>query len=363
MISKIKTFALCLFLSLIFVSPINAQAKKSTPSPTPSKALLPQMVAEENVIINSPVNSDLFVAGSKISLEATASGNVYVAGGEVDIKNTINEDLIVAGGVVNISGTIGKNLIIAGGQVNIDPSANIGGYVLGGANQAKISGKINGPVRFGANNFNLTNTASVNGDLEVYSKENSIDSAAKVTGEKRVTKIETPENQTGLNFRDLSQKAFSALSFFAFISQLLVLFLIIRIFGEKLVPAISEALAHPFSYLGHGLIALVIIPILVILLLVTVVGVPLAIIITVIYLLSTYLATLLSAVFIGNWLFNKKWINSTNLYLQSFIGYFILFIIGFIPFLGPVVKFLAFLLGLGIIFQWQRSLLSAAKTK
>lgn len=361
--SIFKSFFLSLSFLFLSISTVNAQPnQKITPTPSP-KAVLPEMISGQKVTINTPVNRDLFTAGSQVSLEATVSGDVYVAGGEVDIKNTINENLIVAGGKVNISGTVNKNLIVAGGQINLEPSAVINGYVLGASNLANISGKINGPVKFAGNTINVSNNSVINGDLEIYSRQSNIDPSSQISGEKRISHVDLPEQSQQPKIRNAVQNLFSAASFFYFLAQLLVLFLIIRIFGKNLSSAISNVIKKPLPVLGQGLVGLIIIPFVVILLMVTIIGIPLGVITGIGYGLSLYFASIIGAIFIGQWFFERKWVINQNLYIQAFIGYIVLFAIGFIPVVGPIFKFIAFLLGLGLIFQWEKSWFNQPKAK
>ncbi len=368
MISKniIKTFSIILFQLLIFslILPHNlfAQTKKiaaltPTPTPTISKPVLPQMSAGKVTNITSPVDRDLFAAGSQVSVDTTVSGDAYVAGSEVNIKGRLNGNLIVAGGTVTISGTVSKNLIIAGGQVIIDKSAVINGYVLGAGNELTVSGTVNGPARFAGNSFSLTNTAQIAGDLEVYSESSNIDPAAKILGEKRITQAPQPQAQAR-NIPSRVGSEFSAFNLFLFLSQILVLIVLIRILAPFIFTLVDSTLKSPLAALGWGLIRLIILPFLALILLITIIGIPLGILTIFFYGLGLYLSVLISGMAVGRWLFQRKWINNENFYLQSIVGYLIIFILGWIPFVGPIIKFVALLFGLGLIFQWEKSLFS-----
>lgn len=343
-------FASLLLLSLVFNSHLYAQ---TTTAPT---VKLPQMSAGSNVDITNPVDSDLFVAGEQVDVDTSVSGDVYAAGRQVNLKGIIDGDLIVAGGEVNISGEVRGNLIMAGGKVNLANTAVISGYILGAGNDVTLAGVSNGPARLAGSNVTLTNNAQVGGDLEVYTNQANIDPAAQIQGQRRIS--ETPENQRQNQNWTPGQFAdeFSAFNLFLFLAQALVLLVLLRLLSNRTQNLLDPAFDSPLAVFGWGLVRLLIIPFLILLLFFTVIGIPLGLLATVIYGIGLYLATLVSGLVLGRWLYQKKWINNDSIYLQGLIGYLILFIIGFIPFIGPLIKFVAFLFGLGFIFVWEKSL-------
>jgi cytoskeletal protein CcmA (bactofilin family) len=347
----IKAFLLVLFAFILFPIPSLAQTPTATPSGT---AILPEMKAGQDVTINTPVNTDLFAAGRRVTIDTTVNGDVYVAGGQVNIKGTVNQNLVVAGGEVTVSGVVNKNLIIAGGQVIIDKTATISGYILGAGDQLNYSGQSFGPARFAGNNIQINNGSTIGGDLEIYSNSSSIDPGARVVGARRIS---APPQSSQPARRPSFANNFSAFTFIFFLAQLLVLFLLLRLVGENIKKFIEPTISSPLSSLGWGLVSLIIIPFVILLLFVTVIGIPLGALTLVFYILGLYFATLVFSIILGYWLYKRHWIANESIYLHAFIGYLILTVISFIPFVGPIVRFLAFLIGLGAIFQWERNLL------
>lgn len=354
--TKIFSSAFILLILFLFIFSKNSLAITPTPTPSVVKAVLPQITAGETTIINTPVDRDLFVAGRQVDINTNVSGDAYIAGGQVNIKGQVNGNLIIAGGNVTVSGIVKRNLIIAGGQVNVEKSAIIDGYILGAGNELIVSGTVNGPARFASNSFVISNTAQIIGDLEVYANDSNIDPGAKILGQKRISQPPQSEVQPRPNLSNRLGDQFSAFNLFLFLAQILVLIVLIRILIPHLLNFIDPLLNSPLNMLGWGLIRLVVLPFLAIILFLTIIGIPLGVLTIFIYGLGLYLSTLISGVALGRWLFQKKWINNENLYLQSVVGYLIIFIIGWIPFIGIIIKFIALLFGLGIIFQWEKSL-------
>lgn len=348
---KLKNILFTLSLLFIFLPAAVTAAPIPTPTPTPSVPDLPLMTGNQSVTLYQPVNRDVFAAGKTVSIDTVITGSVYVAGGNLNILGTINGNLIVAGGTVNISGNVNGNVIVAGGNVIVGPQALIKGYVLAAANQLTINGHLNGPIRLFSKNLFVNDSAFIGGSLEADVGQSSISDKAQIIGLKKITIIQNNNNSKA------ADSSFPTIfSLFSLVGQLLILLVFIRLISPAITSFLNPLSENWLSTLGWGLAILFITPLFVLFLFLTVIGIPMAFILIFLYFLNFYLSSIAFAVFVGNWLHNRHYLNTDNIYLQSIVALILFRVIEFIPVLGGITSFLIFLFGLGLLVQFQRSL-------
>lgn len=337
---KIFFSGLMMFVFTVLFTPAAlAQAKTKT------VVKFPVFMAGEMQVVDKNIEGDLMVAGKQVKITADVKGDVYAAGQEIDISGNIGGDLIVAGARVTVSGKISKNLIMAGGQVKVDDSAQIGGYVLTGGNRVDLSGNFSGPVRLGAQSLMMGNKTVINGNFEADVYKSEIASNAKIVGEKniRLHEVKKVEKQ---NFE--FEKIGYVGKIVSFLSKLIVLLVLVKLFGEKIK---KVNLKDSFwSAVGLGLVTLIVVPVASLLLMVTVVAIPLSVIGLIIYFVSLYLSIVIASILIGGYVTTKANFK-VNVYFQGVLGLLLVTLVGFIPVVGGLMKFIVLLLGLGIILR------------
>lgn len=342
---KISLTAILLFIfSLLFSSNVLAQAKTAKTS-----VKLPVFMAGESQIVDKPIDGDLMIAGSQVKITSDVKGDVYAAGGQIDITGTINGNLIVAGGNITISGKVLKNIITAGGQIKIDTPAETSGYALVGGGTVDLLGKFSGPVKVGAGTLTLGDKTIINGNLEADVNKTNISSAAKVLGEKKIQIHEVKEVEKRptvapkLTYFNYTKEIVS------FLGKLVLLFILVKLFGQKIIDTNSKK--SFWSNLGYGLVILIMTPFLSLMLLITIVGIPLSGIIFSIYLMALSLSKVFASLLFGNYLSQKEYLKTKNLYLVSFISLLLLTFIGLLPIVGGFAKLFILLFGLGAVIR------------
>ena len=337
--SYISVFLLT-FLGIL-VTPVAAQNKPKT------VIKLPAFFAGDNQTIDKPVDSDVMAAGGQVTLSTTVTGDVYVAGGQISIGGTINGNLIVAGGDIKITGNIDKNLIVAGGQVAVEDQAVVNGYVLAGGGKVDLLGKILGPVKVGAGSLTVGDKASIGGNLEADVSKSDIALGATISGEKKVKIYETASREPVRVPANLWRNMGIAGGILIFISKLVVLLVLVKLFGT----VINQAKLKSFwTTMGWGLVVLSVTPFLFVLLLATIIGIPLGIIILAIYFVCLYLSVIVASLVAGKLMDQRGWLNTKNLYLQGSVGLVLITILEFIPLVGGLIRLIVLLTGLGVLF-------------
>jgi len=325
--------------TILFSSTALAQTKTKT------VIKLPTFMAGDIQLVDKTIDGDLMIAGKEIKIVSSVNGDAYVAGGNIEINGDINGNLIVAGGKVTISGKVMKNLIMAGGEATVSDSAKISGYVLIGGKKIELLGNFVGPVKLGAESLMVGEKAVIGGNLEADVSTSEISSMAKITGEKNIKlyEVKKPEIQT-----DQWKKLEYVGKVVSFLSKLLILLILVKLFGHKIKQInVKDSF---WSAIGLGLVVLIVVPILALMLMITIVAIPLSIIILTTYFVGLYLSTIISSIFVGNFISEKVHFKANN-YAQGAIGLLLISLIGLIPVVGGLIKLVIFLFGVGIIFK------------
>jgi len=255
-----------------------------------------------------------------VLLGATAAGaaddkSIIKIGSDVTIETGEKVLNVVAiGGQVTVKGTVDNSIVAVGGSVVLSKTAVVGGSVtsVGGvivmARGAEVSGSL---TEVNSSNLHETLTTALSTEWEGWSW------------------------------------VFAVISLSIFL-VILVVALLIAALLPKPVRVVSEAISeNTFKVVLCGLLGLVLIAPLAILLTISVVGIaliPLEVIIVVCSILLGFIAV---GRLIGGWalrLFRRR---NPSMVRETFWGLIILWLIGWIPYVGWMVKAVAIVLGLG----------------
>lgn len=241
--------------------------------------------------------------------------SIIKIGSDVTIETGEKVRSVVAiGGQVTVKGTVDESIVVAGGSVVLTRTAVVGGSVtsLGGvivmARGAEVGGNL---TEVNSSNLHETLTTALSTEWEGWSW------------------------------------VFAIISLSIFL-VILVLALLIAALLPKPVRIVSEAIGeNTFKVVLCGLLGLVLIAPLAILLTVSVVGIaliPLEVIIVVCSILLGFIAV---GRLIGGWVLRLFKRRNPGMVRETFWGLIILWLIGWIPYVGWMVKAVAIVLGLG----------------
>ena len=299
-----------------------------------------------NVTSSDKVDGILFALGNNVTVKGSNEYGV-LGGSTVDVTNTITKDLFVGGGVVNINkdAKIGRDLYAAGGVVNVN--TDIKGNAFIAASTVKLSNvKVEGDLNVYAQVITYDGTVTVKGKVN-YNKDARVD--GKVEGQ--TDAYEAAAMSMGVQPVGYGEYALTVI--ISTISLLITAIVIHAIFPgihRKLAGFFKEMKASTMiKNIVFGLCALIVVPILAILLLLTIVGMPLALIALGFYVLCIYLATAATGAYLGHLILTKAFKAKPNVYLELVIGIILLGLIALIPVVGWIIGVLAVLFGIGLI--------------
>lgn len=378
-------------LSIIFLSffaPV-VLAQTNTPedtNKTPLKERLVTLVGTltekadyfasgETVILSGTVKADAYVAGGQIIVDGTVDNDLLAACGTLTLNGKVGQDARLAGGNLIISGEVGNNLTVFGGNIEITSDAEIGGNLVISGGNVTIAAPIKGNITGAVGNLTIANTvdgnidvkvgqltlspkANIQGNLSYQSPEDALISPeATVAGTLTKTLPPAMEKLESVNAQDLQaqivnrlqdfwQRLTSVVFLFSFINALVVGFLFVNFFPNLSYQSILSIEDRPWRALVVGLVALLLTPLIIILSLVLLIGLSLGSILAVTFAIYLYLAKLVFSYWLGA-RFIQGLRRMAGPGVTMFVGLGLYYLLSVITYVGPVVRLLAVVFGLG----------------
>jgi len=322
----------------------------------------------DKIVIDGDIDGDTFLAGGRVIVNGNINGDLFIGAGQVDIKGNVNGGVRVGAGTVTISGNVSGSLISGAGTIEIKESANIGRGALLGSGDIIVAGRIAKDLVVGAERLNID--SSIGKDVYIEVTKLSLGNDAKVAGNftyrsktKQITendKIKISGSTKRLRptisesdyrrFKAPGEEAlgaFASYTFLRILGSLLAAFVtglaVIYLLPKRTRSVLNIVTRNASSSFIYGFFVLIGIPVLAVLLMVTVAGIPLGFISLFLYAVSLMISKTFISLFVGkNILPNQK-----NEILVFLLGVTIVTIATKLPFVGPLISFLALTIGLG----------------
>lgn len=292
-----------------------------------------------SVTVSGPVGSDLTVVGGTIQVHAPVADDVRIVGGDVVIAGDVKGDLFVLGGVLKVlsSAHIGGNVYFYGSEAELE--GEVKGSVMGSARSLTVNSDVGG-IDMTVMRLSLGDQAKVRGDVR-YAGSSDIERApgAVVDGEILAGPAAAPEKSGG---------RFALVFVLAWIFTSLSFFLLLR---PQLIRALGLLVETPLSAGLIGLAAVFGLPILTFVLLATVLGAWIGVVALLLTLLVFILSFILMPALLGGYLVQllrkRRELNA----LAVVVGVAALMLLAYIPYIGGLAIFAAFVLTLGAILH------------
>ncbi len=368
--------AIPLFLSMLLLSAVSARpasaletrmaTEKDGKVVVPAETTIADdfVVAGQTVDIRGVIEGDLYVFAETITITGAVHGDVYAAAKIVDISGAVRDDLFAAGAEVKISGTVGDNATVAGSTLafsdastvgrdltvageQLTANGRVGRFLTLATSTATIDGTILG-IRGQVDQLTLGSKAYVYGDVEITgSKEPTYASGAAVVGKKTFHQELVKDAKDGDQIRVILGRIGSWL--FGFLGAVLAgsfVLLAMPSLAHSAARALSD---RPFVSFGVGILVLFALPLLFFVLLFTMVGIKLAFLVTTLAAFFILASSAPVGLWMGHMILSRRRAGAPplhDLWAMS-LGLFIIALLAAIPFVGPVVTFIAAIAGLG----------------
>ena len=354
----------CSILLVIFVTPAFAQRFGATVTIDESTQS-DQYVAGRIVRVNAPINGDLVVAGQRLIVGADIGGDLIAAGATVDVRNAVADDVRAAGRTVILGAPVSGHIVAAGETVTLEQGSSVAQWAwlagrtvsVGGSvgedlraagESISLSGRVEGDANLIGQRIEVGPAAFIGGDLIVQGQaEPVVADGATIVGE--IIREDLPDDEGGLAPIRWMR---CAAGFVYFTATLITAVLVIGLLFPRFSRATSDrSRSTPLRALGAGLLAAIGIPVLTALVFMTGIGLIVGFGLLGSYLLALLLAMLLGIIAVGHLglelLSKGREPQRSRTILALIVGTVVVLLVLQIPFLGGLVLIFLTLIGFG----------------
>lgn len=347
---------------------VNAQVVAATKLPVEQDLSGDHFAAGCPVEIDKLVSGDVFVAGCSIDVDGAVGGDALVAGGKVRLGAPVSQSLYAAGAQVTVNSSVGRNSRIAGGQVTLGSRSQVAGNVVVAGGNVRIEGAVKGYVRAAggrvlingpvdgdvvatAGTVELGPNARIGGQLRYASREEiKRDAAAQVEGG-----VERMQVQGGWP----DQAGHSGGGWVWSIGLMVIAAVLVGVFPGFYAGVVQTLRARSGLSLLLGFIALVCIPFVALISMITLIGVPLALLVIALYLALLLVGYVSTGICLGAWILARLKSDRVDARLwrigAAVLGVFTVSLLGRLPYVGVLAVFGSLLLGLGAVLLQART--------
>jgi hypothetical protein len=230
------------------------------------------------------VRGDLMAAGGTVEMMADVGGDALLAGGTLRVEAPVQQSLYAAGGRLTVGAPVSRNVRIAGGDLDITAAARVGGNVSAAGGEIRVLGPVAGYVSAAAGRVLIN--APVAGDVEVRAAHVELGPRAAIGGRLRyASRDELVRDPAALVKGEIERvpwippgmkERHPAAAGWIWTLGLMLLAAVLAGVAPRAGAALErEVDEHPGASVLAGIAALVCVPFLAIVLLVTIVGAPL----------------------------------------------------------------------------------------
>jgi hypothetical protein len=329
------------------------------------------------VAANETVDDTLLATGDTVRVEGVVNGDLLAFGQTVEVRGTVKGDVVTGAKRVVVTGTVegriynfsqsldlegqlghslygfaqslrvddrshvGEGVVVAAGEVSLEGDVKRSVDIMGSGN-ADVSGSVGRDLTvFGGRSLTLTDTARVGGNLSARVRELKdvhIADGATIAGKRDI--------QLQVRQSPYSHPRFYFHQAIWFASAMLVGWLGL-VFFPGFFRATTQAVGSGWTSLGLGIGVLAGAPVAMIVIAITLVGFPISLMLLVVYLTALYLAKIWVGAFLGWLLLKPAGGTKGDWVLGLLVGLLIITIVGYIPYLGGLVRLGVVCLGLG----------------
>jgi len=278
----------------------------------------------KRTVVSGSVEGDIFSCAQSLDLDGQLGHSIYgwaqslrlgrqshvgdgmvVGAGDVILEGEVKRSVTIFSGNADVSGSVGRELTMAGGSLTVTDTARVGGNLIARVHQVK--------------------------DVHVAD-------GAAIAG-KRDIQVRVRKSQ------------FTRPRFYFHQAVWLAAAMLVGWLGLLLFPAFfqttTQAVGSGWRSLGLGVGVLAGVPLAVVVIAITLVGIPISLMLLAVYLGAIYLAKVWVGAFLGRIVLKPAGGTKGDWLLGLLVGLLILTIVGFIPYLGGLIRLGVVCLGLG----------------
>ena len=300
------------------------------------------------------VDGNFVATGGTVVVAGRVTGDAEVTAGTVIVTRTgvVEGDLRAFAGSVILEGDVGGDASIAAGSLLVREGAIVAGALEAAAGDVRVNGRVDGDARFAGETVTLGPSAVVGGGVEYDAETFTADPDARVAG----TVTRTDDVAFASDFGapgfvggfDVPSGAAIPRGFFA--AWGLVVNLLVGAAAVALLPRFTAevtdaGLENTLKSGGVGLLAVIAVPVLLVVLLVTIVGIPLSLVGALAFALVLWLTAVYGSLILGTWLLSL--VDRESVWGALVLGLVAFTALEFVPFVGELLQLVLVLVGLG----------------
>lgn len=293
-----------------------------------------------SVTVNGQVGVDLTAVAGSVQVHAPVGDDVRLVAGETVIASEVNGDLFVMGGLLKVlsSAKVNGNIYFYGGEADIE--GEVTGSVMGWAEKFTVNSRVGGGINTtGA--LTLGDNAVIGGDV-IYKSNSELDRAQGASVSGNVSRSDVSDNGVGQDNRN--EAPIFMLVIWSFTALCVYLF-----FRNNIDGFVRGSKPDLVKSGLIGLLAVLLLPVLSIILMVTVLGIWFGLLLLLSWLLLLLISLLMLPIFAGHYLFTIFKANRRLDWLTVIVGVLALALLMYLPFLGGAIIFLATLIVAGYL--------------
>jgi cytoskeletal protein CcmA (bactofilin family) len=327
------------------------------------------------VAANETVDDTVLAAGNTVRVEGVVNGDLLAFSRILEVRGTVKGDLVsfakrtmvtgtVEGRIYNFSqsldldGELGHSLYGWVQSLRVNNRAQVGEGIVVGAGDVSLEGNVKRSATIFAGNADVSGT--VGRDLTMAGGSLTLADTARVGGNlsarvRQLKDVHIADGATIAGKRDIQVRVrkskFTRPRFYFHQAVWLAGAMLVGWLGLLLFPgffqATTQLVGSGWRSLGLGLGVLAGLPVAMVVAAITLVGIPVSLMLLATYLAAIYLAKVWVGAFLGRILLKLAGATKGDWLLGLLVGLLILTIVGFIPYLGGLVRFGVVCLGLG----------------
>jgi len=352
-----------------FVAVTNAQSFRSGDSSTIKRDEVidgSAFVSGSNVDVAGTIDGDLYCAGQDVTISGDVSGDILCAAQTIRFTGTATGSVRLAAQIITLGGSVGGGASIAGQTITVESQGSVERDATFASQNVTIRGRIARDAVIGASSFILD--SSVGRNVTVNANEIKLETGATVGGDFNYTsphlfsKAEEATISGEITYNESEQKdtpnisAFNPLWMILWALMLIASAVIFALLFPRVLFRVGRvSIGSPskaFIALLIGFVAVVAVPFIALLFMVTIVGIPFAFLVLIGWTLIVAMSGVFAAYYVGRLVWRNQ---SNNIILATFVGSVIIALLMMIPFFNIFITILGVSYGSGVLLMYLRN--------
>lgn len=329
------------------------------------------IIASSSASIKSGVDGDLTVLAKDIDVVGDVQSSSYLFGENVTVSGITNNRLVIGSAKAIIKSEVKGDLIVLSGDLVLENNSRVYGDVFAYGGNVSIKGQVDGDVRTGGTKVQIED-ATIGGDVTIQSEQIQLSDNSQISGKltylsKNEMSIKSDLVKGGIFYKKIETSDYSsAYNVIGSIVMLIVLALVlVWLTKGRLDNALSNLNKNFGSTWLIGLLVAVFAPLGMMILIITYAGIYVFAAVLLLYLLAWLVAYAYSAIILGHYtvkLLTRNKEVKTDWAVVVF-GSILLVVIGLIPVVGALVKFILIIAGFGMFVDQVKKIKSSSNVK